>query len=205
MRFYHQFGSFHPSVTVDGVTFTFEDYKTFPHEARSRAREAIVERCVAANVRIGDAAQVIQNAIRTEYQAKIDALIKPGRKASRDVKLAYKHDVQRLSDARLRELVAVWDRPEFTLVGNAYPAAVSDILHVWETMCETEWEKFERLVTSHDWYYSYSDDHRVWSAGHRHHEQITQLATKLGEPAKQLYNQKCPWLNDDGTQKKENV
>ena len=30
---------------------------------------------------------------------------------------------------------------------------------------ETNWESFEHLLKIHDWYYSYSDDHRVWQRG----------------------------------------
>lgn len=192
MRFSHNFGTFHPSVTVDGATFTFEDYKSLDCDARKALRKAIVDRCVAANVRVGDAARAIQSAIRAEYQTKIDALPKPGRKASRQEKADYRNKVQDLMDARQDEMVAVWNQPNFRVEGNTYPAAVDDIVTVWESRVETDKEKLARYLANFDWYYEYSDDFRVWSAGNARAMEIRTLVGKLGAEGQAMFDAARP-------------
>lgn len=180
MRFSHNFGSFHPSVTVDGATFTFEDYKVLDHATRKGLRKAIVDRCVAANVRVSEMARTLHDTIRAQYQAKIDALPKPGRKATRQEKAEYRYKVQDLMNARQAEMVAVWDQPGFRVDGNTYPAAVDDIVLVWESRVESDKERLARYLANFDWYFDYSDDFRVWSAGNARRQEIFTLAKKIG-------------------------
>lgn len=100
---------------------------------------------------------------------------------------------------------AIWS---LTVDGNDYPAAVGNVFSVWEEACETPWEHFERLVSHHDWYYAYSDAHNVWAAGEARDREMRGLLESFeGEEqaaAQLLYNQKCPWLNEDGSQIEEN-
>lgn len=180
MRFSHNFGSFHASVTVDGTTFTFDDYKVLDAATRREFQKAIGDRCVAANVRVNEMVRAMHDVIRAQYQAKIDALPKPGRKATRQEKAEYRYKIQDLMDARQTEMVAVWDQPGFHVNGNTYPAAVHDIVTVWESKVETDKEKLARYLAHFDWYYDYSDDFRVWSAGNARAAEIRTLVGKLG-------------------------
>jgi hypothetical protein len=52
-------------------------------------------------------------------------------------------------------------------------------------------QEFDTLLARHDWYYAYSDDHRVWSNGEASQEKIRQ-AVKLSENHLTLYN---AWVN----------
>lgn len=192
MRFSHNFGSFHPSVLVDGATFTFEDYKVLAKADREALREAAVKRCVDANVRVSEAGRVIQTAIRAEYKPKIEALIKPSRRASYQEKADYKHQLGCLVDAQQRELVKVWETPGLSIEGNTYPAAVHDIFTVWESKVETDREKLDRLLSGFDWYYSYSDDFRVWSAGERILGELRALVSKLGAEGQAAFDAAKP-------------
>ena len=38
-------------------------------------------------------------------------------------------------------------------------------------------EQYFNLCSTHDWFYQYSDDHRVWQEGSRHAERIRYLAS----------------------------
>lgn len=48
-------------------------------------------------------------------------------------------------------------------------------------MFKDDWEKYEFLVKHHDWYYAFSDDHRVWSSGESNFKEIKALRIKLGQ------------------------
>lgn len=40
-------------------------------------------------------------------------------------------------------------------------------------------EKLESLLKSHDWFYEYSDDHRVWTKGHNQYQKILSAIREL--------------------------
>jgi hypothetical protein len=46
-------------------------------------------------------------------------------------------------------------------------------------MFQSDWDLFAHLLESMDWYYSFSDDHRVWVAGEAKLKEINLLAEKL--------------------------
>jgi len=48
--------------------------------------------------------------------------------------------------------------------------------------------KFYDLLETHDWYYGYSDDHRVYSAGNAKGRELQGIAEALGQSAKDLYS-----------------
>jgi hypothetical protein len=53
----------------------------------------------------------------------------------------------------------------------------------------------KHLIDTHDWYYAFSDDHRVWSAGEAASKRISQLLEELKETnpeVKQYYEEKKP-------------
>lgn len=50
-----------------------------------------------------------------------------------------------------------------------------------------ELKAFDSFLAKHDWYYHYSDDHRVWSRGEENWNKIFQTS-KLSEAHKNLYN-----------------
>ena len=50
-----------------------------------------------------------------------------------------------------------------------------------------------QALKNHDWYYEYSDDHRVWSNGSRERSKIKGLMSKLPKQyAAELYNKYAP-------------
>lgn len=61
---------------------------------------------------------------------------------------------------------------------------------------KSNWELYESLLSNHDWYYDYSDDHRVWCAGVRASERIKHLREMLSaenpERAENLFKKYCP-------------
>lgn len=49
-------------------------------------------------------------------------------------------------------------------------------------------EQFRKLLSTHDWYYNYSDDHSVWRKGQAEW-QVIASAMKDSEELKAVYNQ----------------
>ena len=43
------------------------------------------------------------------------------------------------------------------------------------------------MLKSHDWYYSYSDDYKVWKRGKEHHKKIMDLVKQLGREGMKIY------------------
>lgn len=54
-----------------------------------------------------------------------------------------------------------------------------------------EMAEYRQLLTSHDWYYHYSDDHSVYKAGERENQRLVALRMKL-DPSGTIWNQLCP-------------
>lgn len=57
--------------------------------------------------------------------------------------------------------------------------------------------KLENLLSTHDWYYAYSDDHRVWQRGRDQSNDIQALMTLcinegVGPEARELFRQHKP-------------
>jgi len=206
MSYYHRFGTFYETVTVDGITYSFEVYKGLDRAAREALREEALERCTLANQRRSMEWRNLSASVDMDFRMKVRKLHKlpkfQKRYRGRAEDMRYEESLLRgARDRKLQEL----QESLSPIQGNTYPAAVHNIFSVWEEKVETPREKFERMVNHFDWYYSYSDDHSVWSAGNSRHKQIMELVEKLGPEARKFYNQKCPWLNEDGTQKKEAV
>lgn len=83
-----------------------------------------------------------------------------------------------------------------------FPYGFDEVFSAWEEVVETPQDQFQRLLSGMDWYYNYSDDHSVYSAGQRRMDSLQALVRKLGPDAKLEFNRACPWLNEDGSQKK---
>lgn len=49
---------------------------------------------------------------------------------------------------------------------------------------ESAFASLEQHMKVHDWYYDYSDDHRVWTRGHNERSQINRLSMDLREKDK---------------------
>lgn len=49
-------------------------------------------------------------------------------------------------------------------------------------------QEFYDELNSHDWYYMYSDDHRVWSAGERDRKRLQELSKQI-EGGQKLYEE----------------
>jgi len=196
----HTFGQFFDFVRVDGQSYYFEDYKQLSKTERTALREEAVKRCGEANQRKSDAWKKLTAPVDEECRRRIQELEKLPRfqKRYRGRAEDIRCEEKLLRDARNRKLGELQGKLP-SVDGCTYPAAVHDVFTVWETMIETDWEKFERLVTNHDWYYHYSDDYSVYAAGNRRMNEIRSLMEKLGDKATALYNEKCPWLNEDGS------
>lgn len=59
-------------------------------------------------------------------------------------------------------------------------------------------EEFEVLLKNHDWYYDFSDDHRVWQRGKAKGLEIVAARQELAaqgfdNQAEELYNKYCPF------------
>jgi hypothetical protein len=61
-----------------------------------------------------------------------------------------------------------------------------------EEVDHPQWEEFKNIVDKHDWYFEYSDDHKVWSKGDEQRRRMTLLAREIGEPAKEYIRKKRP-------------
>ncbi|QZI94431.1 hypothetical protein MelnitzEXVC044M_150 [Methylophilales phage Melnitz EXVC044M] len=56
-------------------------------------------------------------------------------------------------------------------------------------------EYFKQL-RYHDWYYNYSDDHRVWKAGSANYDLIRDKS-KENLTYKRMYNEFMKWMNSE--------
>lgn len=56
-------------------------------------------------------------------------------------------------------------------------------------------EKFREILKGHDWYYNYSDDHRVWRSGQSTWELINGILQFYKDDPEfdEIYNEICPW------------
>jgi len=84
-----------------------------------------------------------------------------------------------------------------------WPYQFVDVFSTWERGVETPLERFRGLLAGMDWYSHYSDDHSVWSAGEARMGEVRSLMKRLGPDAEREFNRACPWLNEDGTHKKD--
>lgn len=84
-----------------------------------------------------------------------------------------------------------------------FPYQLEEVMIGWEALVETPLDRFRRLLAGMDWYSHYSDDHSVWSAGEARMGEVRSLMKRLGPEAEREFNRACPWLNEDGTHKKD--
>jgi len=76
------------------------------------------------------------------------------------------------SDARV---YSEWSQRAACMMRQVYGQhrSMADIdLEIWKYMRLTPGERLRTQLERHDWYYHYSDDHRVWSAGQNHWREI---------------------------------
>ena len=61
-----------------------------------------------------------------------------------------------------------------------------------EIITDFDWDQFEQLLKTFDWYYSYSDDFRVWKSGNEKYKIIMGMYEQAKqidlERANQLWN-----------------
>ena len=50
----------------------------------------------------------------------------------------------------------------------------------------TGMRELAEMLRKHDWFYSFSDDHRVWCAGEKAMDEIKEKAGELGPPGQRL-------------------
>ena len=59
-------------------------------------------------------------------------------------------------------------------------------------------QDLERAMRNHDWYYQFSDDHRVWRAGTDHAVEIRNAMARLSargfaDEVNAIFQRECPW------------
>jgi len=61
---------------------------------------------------------------------------------------------------------------------------------------EVEWDKYEKLLKNHDWYYEMSDDNRYYTSGLAASKEIRSIKDKLSKidskRATELFNKYAP-------------
>ena len=196
------------SLEIEGKTYTREEYVSLPKTDRQALREEALSRSVEATQRLQEAVSLAQDPFRKAQKEALAALQAQPKfaKSYRGRAADLRRESQYIRTEFRREMLAA--RDALTPTNITYPFDVQNVFSVWEVSCETPYERFERLVSNHDWYYGYSDDNSVWSAGEACGRTITNLLRELletdeGPAAQLLYNQKCPWLNEDGSQKED--
>jgi len=63
--------------------------------------------------------------------------------------------------------------------------------------------KYYDMLTGHDWYYDYSDDHSVWQRGRDASEQLRRIAESNGQEYKDLRSSFRTYYFSGGTTEKE--
>jgi len=63
-------------------------------------------------------------------------------------------------------------------------------------------QDLEEHLKNHDWYYTYSDDHRYWTAGCESADRLTKEMNELkslgfGAEAQALWDTHCPWAKEE--------
>lgn len=48
--------------------------------------------------------------------------------------------------------------------------------------------EYKEMLSRHDWFYYFSDDHRVWLAGEKSSKEIISVAQNNGDDFKRAYN-----------------
>jgi len=59
--------------------------------------------------------------------------------------------------------------------------------------------EFYSMLANHDWYFEYSDDHKVWSRGRASRDRIFQVSKETPEHSK-LYEEYFNYAFREGTQ-----
>jgi len=85
--------------------------------------------------------------------------------------------------------ISVWKHSKGEVRKKFYSPSCWDLdsfaLEIFDTMCK-----------EHDWYYQYSDDHRVWKAGSAAEDRLKSkyrmLKQRLPDAATAIWNQYCP-------------
>ena len=62
-----------------------------------------------------------------------------------------------------------------------------------------EMEEYVKLLKGHDWYYDYSDDHRVWTKGADAHKKLRDMADKL-DPEHKVWDKYSPFAKKEESQ-----
>jgi len=206
MNYDHKFGQFYQSISVPGKTYRFEDYQKLGSRAdRQLVQEEAQRLTRERSEKVSKLAQRRQKEIREKYKPLFEKLEAKGKgKGSRTpegrrARSQARTEIHRLRQLQQNELVAVWDEidPEGT-ARITYPGRVYDMFQVWESRVESPLEKFDRLTADFDWWYEYSDDYRVWSAGDRRFQEIRALKEQLsgtsdGANAEELWQERCPY------------
>lgn len=60
-----------------------------------------------------------------------------------------------------------------------------------ENAMSPEEEKYRKLLRSHDWYYDYSDDHRVWKRGVEERDTLNGMRRQI-DPEGTIWNEIAP-------------
>lgn len=201
----------HTQLTIDGVTVTLDQYRALPtREARSAFADAFIRRLsdlfrekeeILKQIR-DDAWAAFKEqtaGVPCELPTHFTKTGKPDRRFRGKPNPAY-HRPAQVRDQVIAELSS---RVAPISATFRWPYQFCDVFSTWEKHVETPWERFRRLLAGMDWYSHYSDDHSVWARGEAHMGEVRSLMKQLGPEAELEFNRACPWLNEDGTHKKD--
>lgn len=201
----------HTQLTIDGHTVTFDQYCAIPTQAdRSAFADAFIRRLsdlfrekeeILKQIR-DDAWAAFKEqtaGVPHEIPTHFTKTGKPDRRFSGEPNPAYYRPAQ-VRDQVIEELSS---RVAPVSATFQWPYQFADAFSTWEKQVETPTDRFRRLLAGMDWYSHYSDDHSVWRRGEDNMREVQRLMGELGPEAELEFNRACPWLNEDGTQKKD--
>jgi hypothetical protein len=198
-------------LTICDRTITFEEYAALStREARYKFREGFIDILGAARREEESILKQIRLDVEAQFAPELvgvprslpGALTKTGKPDKRfgtRVNSAWRL-INNRQEALIKELS---DRVAPITSTYRFPYQFEEVLNTWEAAVQTPMEELKSRLGSHDWYFHYSDDYGVFTAGQRAHDTIRALVSQLGPEAGLMYNRACPWLNEDGTHKKD--
>jgi hypothetical protein len=191
-------------LAICDSTLTFEEYAALPtREERMVRRQAFMNILTDNNRELDRLQQKITADTRAQFKAELDSIPRfvpgPTRRHKPRPNPVWNAAARR-QDETIQRLVGELKPIPRTF---RWHYEFEEVLNTWEAAVQTPMEELKSRLGSHDWYFHYSDDHGVFMAGQRAHDTIRALVRQLGAEGQLMYNRTCPWLNEDGTHKKD--
>jgi hypothetical protein len=193
-------------LNIGNSTLTFEEYAAIPtREERMARRQAFIQILTDNNRELDRLERQITADVRAQFKAELDSIPRtvpgPTRRHKPRPNPVWQAAARRQEET-IQRLIGELVDPTYSRTFR-WPYEFDDVISKWEAAVQTPMEELKSRLGSHDWYFHYSDDHGVFMAGQRAHDTIQALVRQLGAEGQLMYNRACPWLNEDGTPKKD--